>query len=150
VDALTTQADSALPDPPPNRTAAPPGQVINVNPIINVAVPQAAPYAAPASTIAVVTGQRGTNMLVRMVWFLLVGWWLGALWLCIGLALMCTLIGIPIGLIMLNGSVERWWDEQAMSERPADRPDGSLPALLAYPTSRWAVRASHARISRGG
>ena len=39
---------------------------------------------------------------IRAVWFLLVGWWLGAFYLSIAWGLCVILIGLPIGLWMFN------------------------------------------------
>ena len=35
--------------------------------------------------------------LLRIVWFCLIGWWLGPLWFLASLALMCTVVFFPIG-----------------------------------------------------
>jgi len=43
-----------------------------------------------------------TSTLVRIVYFVLVGWWLSALWMLGSYLLMLTVIGIPIGLMMVN------------------------------------------------
>jgi uncharacterized membrane protein YccF (DUF307 family) len=40
--------------------------------------------------------------LVRAVWFLLVGWWLSAMWLAAAWALCTTIIGMPFGFWMFN------------------------------------------------
>jgi uncharacterized membrane protein YccF (DUF307 family) len=37
----------------------------------------------------------------RIIWFCLVGWWLGLLWICSALIIMCTVVGFPIGVYML-------------------------------------------------
>lgn len=42
------------------------------------------------------------SMLVRIIYFCFVGWWLGMFWLGIALSLMATIIGLPIGLMMIN------------------------------------------------
>lgn len=39
----------------------------------------------------------GTNPLVRVIWFILVGWWLGLIWFTLSIALMFTIIFFPIG-----------------------------------------------------
>ena len=46
--------------------------------------------------------RHGPSFLGRTLYFLLVGWWLGAFWLWMALALISTLIGLPLGLWMLN------------------------------------------------
>ncbi|MBX0286773.1 YccF domain-containing protein [Haloarcula salinisoli] len=42
------------------------------------------------------------SLLVRAVWFLLVGWWLTGLWLSVAWLLNVTIIGIPLGIKMIN------------------------------------------------
>jgi uncharacterized membrane protein YccF (DUF307 family) len=42
------------------------------------------------------------SMLVRMIYFLCLGWWLGLFWLSIALSFCVSIIGLPIGLMMLN------------------------------------------------
>ncbi|HEX3642927.1 MAG TPA: YccF domain-containing protein [Ktedonobacteraceae bacterium] len=42
------------------------------------------------------------SMLVRFIYFCFVGWWIGMLWLGIALGFCCSIIGLPIGLMMLN------------------------------------------------
>jgi len=37
------------------------------------------------------------GMLLRVVWFLAIGWWLGPLWLGVSIGLMLTIIGFPVG-----------------------------------------------------
>ncbi len=46
--------------------------------------------------------QPRLNILVRAIWFLFVGLWLGQLWLLVAWLLNLTLIGMPLGLWMLN------------------------------------------------
>jgi uncharacterized membrane protein YccF (DUF307 family) len=62
-------------------------------------------YAPPVqvnSTMQVNVGKTGPNFLVRAIYFLLIGWWFGFLWLNAGYFLCLTVIGLPIGLVMLN------------------------------------------------
>ncbi len=49
---------------------------------------------------AVNTEQR--PMLQRALWFIFVGWWLGALWMGLAYVLCVIIIGLPIGLMMFD------------------------------------------------
>ena len=42
------------------------------------------------------------SMLLRIPYFLLVGWWASALWLSVAYALCMSVIGIPIGFLMFD------------------------------------------------
>jgi uncharacterized membrane protein YccF (DUF307 family) len=42
------------------------------------------------------------SLLVRAVWFIFVGWWLTGLWLSVAWFLNVTIIGIPLGIKMIN------------------------------------------------
>lgn len=61
---------------------------------------------APASVVAVVAvlarGSAGPPLLLRLLYFLFVGLWLGALWTVLSWLLVASLIGLPLGLYMLN------------------------------------------------
>lgn len=41
---------------------------------------------------------------VRAVWFLLIGWWLGAAWLVLAYALCLLIITMPLGIMMIDRS----------------------------------------------
>jgi len=43
-----------------------------------------------------------TNVLLRIVYFVLIGWWLSLLWMAVSYVLMLTIVGIPIGMLMVN------------------------------------------------
>jgi uncharacterized membrane protein YccF (DUF307 family) len=45
---------------------------------------------------------RGPNLLVRVLWFLLVGWWLGGIVSAVAWFLVVIIIGLPIGLWLIN------------------------------------------------
>lgn len=49
-----------------------------------------------------VGGPQQVNFLLRVVYYVFVGSWLGYLWACVGYGLCLTLLGMPLGLIMLN------------------------------------------------
>jgi uncharacterized membrane protein YccF (DUF307 family) len=42
------------------------------------------------------------SIVVRAVWYVLVGWWASGIWLSIAWFLNVTIIGIPIGIKMIN------------------------------------------------
>jgi uncharacterized membrane protein YccF (DUF307 family) len=87
------------------------------------AVAPPAPYAYPQSYAPAVAGaggpiiqniyvnqtlptvavqQQTIGLLIRAVWFLFVGLWLGQMWLLVAWLLNLSLIGLPLGLWMLN------------------------------------------------
>lgn len=49
-------------------------------------------------------GRRGTSpsLLVRAVYFLLVGWWATGIWLGVAWLLNLTIVGIPLGIKLIN------------------------------------------------
>jgi len=46
--------------------------------------------------------RQRTSLLVRALWFLFVGWWLTGIWLAVAWILLVTIIGAPLGIIMIN------------------------------------------------
>ncbi len=65
------------------------------------ATPAAPPaQSRPATTIAVEQG--GPNLLIRIVWFIFVGWWLTGIVNAIAWFLNVTIIGLPLGLYLIN------------------------------------------------
>jgi uncharacterized membrane protein YccF (DUF307 family) len=50
----------------------------------------------------IVARNEGANLLVRALYFVLVGWWLSGIWAAVAWFLSITIIGLPIGLYMLN------------------------------------------------
>ncbi len=44
----------------------------------------------------------GPNLLIRILWFLLVGWWLGGILSGVAWFLNATIIGLPLGLWLVN------------------------------------------------
>lgn len=50
----------------------------------------------------VVTDRGGPGFLVRIVWYLLIGWWLSGLAIGLGWFLAITIIGLPIAFAIFN------------------------------------------------
>jgi uncharacterized membrane protein YccF (DUF307 family) len=54
-------------------------------------------------TQTIVVPQRsGPGLLIRALYFVLVGWWLSGIWAVVAWLLSVTIIGLPFGLYMLN------------------------------------------------
>jgi len=60
-----------------------------------------------------VTSQSGPGLLIRVLWFLFIGWWLGLIWVLIAWFFNLTIIGLPLGLFMINNI------PQVMTLKPA-------------------------------
>jgi len=110
---LGPTAAPAAPQPPvPQPVAAP---VTRGNPEIGptqaVALP-ASPFnqtinvnvqaAAPSPVVVMAPTVAGPGCLVRALYFLFIGLWLGAIWTGVAWALLVSVIGLPLGLLMLN------------------------------------------------
>ncbi len=77
------------------------------------AAPRMAAHSATGSTSAVAQIYAARPMfqapslvggfyLIRAVWFLLIGWWLGLIWTIVAWLFNLTLIGLPVGALMIN------------------------------------------------
>ena len=42
------------------------------------------------------------SLLVRALWFVFIGWWLTGLWLTAAWLLTVTIVGIPLGILLIN------------------------------------------------
>src|SRR5512136_2986916 len=49
-----------------------------------------------------IVAKKNPGCLVQLVWFALVGWWLGQAWIAVAWFLAATLVGMPIAVMMLN------------------------------------------------
>jgi uncharacterized membrane protein YccF (DUF307 family) len=50
----------------------------------------------------VIVTKQNPGCLVQLLWFVLVGWWAGQLWIAAAWFLTVTIIGAPVGVAMLN------------------------------------------------
>jgi uncharacterized membrane protein YccF (DUF307 family) len=50
----------------------------------------------------VIQRSDGPGLLIRALYFVLIGWWLSGIWAAIAWLLSITIIGLPLGLYMLN------------------------------------------------
>jgi uncharacterized membrane protein YccF (DUF307 family) len=46
--------------------------------------------------------ERGPGCILQAIWFIFVGWWLGAISIAIAWILNLTIIGLPLGMALLN------------------------------------------------
>jgi uncharacterized membrane protein YccF (DUF307 family) len=58
--------------------------------------------AAPVSPPRLVEVKTGPNLVVRAIWFVLVGWWLSGIVAGIAWLAMITIIGLPLGIWLVN------------------------------------------------
>jgi len=50
----------------------------------------------------VVVKQSAPPFLIRVLYFIFIGWWLTGLWINVAWVLNATIIGLPLGLLMIN------------------------------------------------
>ena len=50
----------------------------------------------------VIVHKSGPNLLVRFVWWLLIGWWASGIVVAIAWFALATIIGIPVGIWLIN------------------------------------------------
>ena len=56
---------------------------------------------------------KGPGIIIRLLYFIFVGWWLGLAWIILAELLNLTIVGLPLGLAMINKI------PQIMSLKPA-------------------------------
>lgn len=82
---------------------------------------------ADDSDVSVEKQSESPSIVVRAVYFLLVGWWASGIWLSVAWILTVTIIGTPIGIKMIN------WvpkivslKERQIATEVTQNPDGSV------------------------
>lgn len=84
-----------------------------------------------------ILADQAPNLLLRVSWFIVVGWWLGGILSAVAWVLNATVVGLPAGLWLINRL------PTFITLRPQDRrwivADGTLsPAVVQRP---WPLRA---------
>lgn len=62
----------------------------------------AEPSAPRQPQVVIQVGQQGPGLLIRVVWFIFVGWWLGQLAVLSAWVLNLLIITLPLGMFILN------------------------------------------------
>jgi uncharacterized membrane protein YccF (DUF307 family) len=55
-----------------------------------------------SSEAVIVVQDPGPNIFLRILWFLFIGWWLGGIVATLAWLLNVTIIGLPLGLFLIN------------------------------------------------
>ena len=79
--------------PMPQQYYQPAPQPIVVAPVINNQI---------VNQVGVMPQHQTLPMIVRLLWFLFIGWYFGFFWIGIALSFCCSFIGLPIGIWMFN------------------------------------------------
>jgi hypothetical protein len=90
----------AAPQPAAQAAVAPALPALNQTINVTVQAPAVAP--APSPVIVMAQQAAGPGCLVRALYFVFVGLWLGAAWTGVAWFLLITVVGLPLGLLMLN------------------------------------------------
>ncbi len=54
------------------------------------------------SQVQIVVSNPEPNLLIRVIWFVFVGWWLSQLVILVGWLFNLTVLGLPLGIYILN------------------------------------------------
>ena len=103
---LTKAATPTPASPPATTVNATPVPMLNQTISVTVQVPTAAPVppVSPTPSPVFIVNQQTNNVgcLVRALYFCFIGLWLGIFWTVLAWLLMVTIIGLPLGILMLN------------------------------------------------
>ena len=98
----------------------------------------------------VIDKRDNPGCLIQVLWFALVGWWLGQIWIAVAWFLMVTIVGIPLGVMMLN-KLPQVIALRGEAHRVAvsTRGDGTLTQReISVPETDMLVRALHSHRDR--
>lgn len=97
------------------------------------------------------SSQSAPGLLIRVLWFLFIGWWLGLIWVLIAWFFNLTIIGMPLGLAMINNIpqvmtlrsarvytvIENRNGSQVIRQRPLEQNPFLLRALYFLAVGFW-------------
>ena len=69
--------------------------------LINL-VPTALTLKTPESTVDPESARGQRNLLIRLIWFVFVGWWASFIWANLANLFAVTIIGLPVAIWMLH------------------------------------------------
>lgn len=95
------------------------------------------------NTPVVVETRKNPGCLLQILWFAFIGIWLGQAWMIVAWVLMLTILGIPLGIAMLNNLPKVIaLREPTRQVRVYTRADGSMASTeVALPQIFWPLRA---------
>ncbi|WP_144011990.1 YccF domain-containing protein [Deinococcus sp. LM3] len=74
--------------------------------IVNITNTSSSVSTATANVAAVSNVRQHPSTIIRLLYFLFIGWWAGFIWVGVALLLCISVIGLPIGLLMLSRALD--------------------------------------------
>lgn len=75
-------------------------------------------------------------MLLRAIWFLVLGWWLAAVWTALAYLFCLSIIGLPLGVLMLN-RLPRVLTLKPIETEPMHTMRDGKPAVMEVPAEEY-------------
>ncbi|CAM4088671.1 YccF domain-containing protein [Deinococcus marmoris] len=76
--------------------------------IVNVTNSNVATATASA-TVGSAAASKHPSTIIRVLYFCFFGWWIGPTWLLVAVLLCCSVIGLPIGVLMFSKTVDAFF-----------------------------------------
>lgn len=93
---------------------------LDAAPVSSGTLAQAAGFAAPMTpTSLTLADGEPLQIVLRAVWFVIVGWWLGLLWTLFAWLFILSIVGMPVGVMMLNAIPQVMTLQRTRRVRPA-------------------------------